>query len=100
MHLLLDCSSGAFLPRSLVLQIAISDDPSGSLSALALAPTAASAGGGGMGWHPHHHHHHGLGFGIGLIGGGYGYGGDGCYRTRRVWTPFGFRYRLVNVCAW
>jgi hypothetical protein len=33
---------------------------------------------------------HGVGFG----GGGY----DGCYVTRRVLTPFGFRWRTVNVC--
>jgi hypothetical protein len=63
---------------------------------VALAPTTASA------WpHHHHHHHHGFygpGFGIGFIGGGYG--GDGCYQTRRVWTPFGYRFRVVNVCAW
>ena len=68
-----------------------------SLGAMALAPTAASAGGGGFGWHPHHphHHHHGLRF---VIGGGYG--GEGCYRTRLVLTKFGYRYRVVNVCAW
>jgi hypothetical protein len=73
-----------------------------SLGAMALAPTTASAGGGGKwggGWH---HHHHGHGFGIGFIGGGYGsYGGyDGCYQTRRVWTDFGYRFRVVNVSAW
>jgi hypothetical protein len=66
-----------------------------SLSVMALAPTAASAGG----FWPHHHHHHhwghGPGFGLGFIGGG---GYDGCYVTRRVMTPFGFRCRTVNVC--
>jgi hypothetical protein len=70
-----------------------------SLSAAALAPTAASAGG-GWGWHHHHHHgHHHHGHGLGFVIGG-GYGGDGCYQTRRVWTDFGFRYRVVKVCAW
>lgn len=70
-----------------------------SLGAAALAPTAASAS---PLWLPHHHHHHhghhhhGLGF---VIGGG-GYGGESCYQTRRVWTPFGWRFRVVNVCAW
>jgi hypothetical protein len=68
-----------------------------SLGAMALAPTSASAGWKG-GWPHHHHHHHGLGFGIGFIGGGYG--GEGCYQTRRVWTPYGYRFRVVNVCAW
>ena len=70
-----------------------------SLSAIALAPTAASAGwkGGGWGGGWHHHHHHGFG-GLGYIGGGYG-GGDGCYQSRLVPTPFGPRFRLVNVCA-
>ena len=67
-----------------------------SLSAMALAPTTASAGGGFFWPHHHHHHHHwGPGFGVGFIGGG---GYDGCYVTRRVLTPFGFRWRTVNVC--
>jgi hypothetical protein len=65
-----------------------------SLSAMALAPTSASAGGGFF-WPHHHHHHWGPGFGVGFIGGG---GYDGCYATRRVLTPFGFRWRTVNVC--
>jgi SAM-dependent methyltransferase len=45
------------------------------------------AGPGGGGW--------GGGVGVGLVGGG---GYDGCYVTRRVLTPFGFRWRTVNVC--
>jgi hypothetical protein len=66
-----------------------------SLGVMALAPTSASAGG----FWPHHHHHHhhwghGHGFRIGFIGGGY----DGCYVTRRVLTPYGSRWRTVNVC--
>jgi len=69
-----------------------------SLSAMALAPSAASAnpwGGkwGGGGWGGYHHHHFG-GFGIGYVGGGY----DGCYVTRRVMTPFGYRLRTFNIC--
>ena len=53
--------------------------------------------------HNHHHHHghhhhghwgHGHGFRIGIIGGGY----DGCYVTRRVFTPYGVVLRTVNVC--
>jgi len=66
-----------------------------SLSAVALAPTSASAG--GFIWptfHKHHHHHWGHGFGIGFVGGGY----DGCYVTRRVFTPYGVAFRTVNVC--
>jgi hypothetical protein len=69
-----------------------------TLSAMALAPTAASAK--PMGWpnFPHHHHHnhwgHGFGFNVGYIGGGY----DGCYQTRRVFTPYGVVFRTVNVC--
>ena len=67
---------------------------------MALAPTSASAGGGFWPHHHHHHHYgHGHGFGLGFVGGG-GYGGDGCYQTRRVLTPFGFRWRTVNVCAY
>lgn len=64
------------------------------LGAMALAPSAASAkpwgGGWGGGW-GFHHHHFGPGFGI-------AYADDGCYVTRRVRTPFGYRLRTVNVC--
>ena len=67
-----------------------------SLSATALAPTAASAMPWGGGWCHHHHHHFGPGFGIAYVGGGYA--DDGCYVTRRVRTPFGYRLRTVNVC--
>lgn len=69
-----------------------------SLGAMALAPTAASAGWKGGGWGGGwHHHHYGHGFGVGFIGGGHG--GDGCYQVRRVPTPYGYRFRTVNVCA-
>ena len=65
-----------------------------TLGAAVLAPTAASAG--GFIWHPHHHHHYwGPGIGIGFVGGGYD-----CYRTRLVLTPYGYRYRTINVCAY
>jgi len=68
-----------------------------SLSAMALAPTAASAKPWGGGWGGGFHHHHwGPGFGIGFVGGGY----NDCYRTRLVMTPFGYRYRTVNVCVY
>lgn len=68
---------------------------SASLGAAALAPTAASAS---PYWLPHHHHHH-HGHGLGFVIGG-GYGGEGCYQPRRVWTPYGYRFRVVNVCAY
>jgi len=69
-----------------------------SLSAAALAPTAASAkpffgGGWGGGWGYHHHH---IGLGLGFVGAVDG----GCYVTRLVETPFGLRYRTVNVCVY
>ena len=67
-----------------------------SLSVLALLPSTASAKpfgwGGGFGGY---HHHWGHGFGIGYIG-----GDDGCYVTRPALTPFGYRLRTVNVCAY
>ena len=71
-----------------------------TLSAMALAPTAASAKpvnwpNWGGGFH-HHHWGHGFGFGVGYSGGGY----DGCYQTRRVFTPYGVVFRTVNVCAY
>jgi hypothetical protein len=73
-----------------------------SLSAAVLAPTAASAkpfgggwgGGFGGGWGFHQYHPH---FGIGFVGNGYD---GGCYVTRPVLTPFGYRMRTVNVCVY
>ncbi len=71
-----------------------------SLGAAALAPTAASAhmGGGkwGGGFGGGYHHHWGHGFGIGYVG----VVDDGCYVTRTVLTPFGYRLRTVNVCSY
>jgi hypothetical protein len=68
-----------------------------SLGAVALAPSAASAKPwGGGGWGGGFHHHHFGGFGIGYVG----YGDSGCYVTRRVMTPFGYRLRTVNICAY
>lgn len=67
-----------------------------SLTAVSLASTSASAS--PMIWpkHPHHHHHHWHpGFSVGFVG---GYGYDGCYVTRRVLTPYGYRWRTVNIC--
>jgi hypothetical protein len=89
---------GAHLRRTTMLRkLTLGLVAAASLGTMALAPTAASAGGGGWGggWH---HHHFGHGFGIGFIGGGYG--DDGCYVTRRVRTPFGYRLRTVNVCEY
>jgi hypothetical protein len=65
-----------------------------SLSAMALAPSAASAhpgwgGGWGGGFHGFHHHFGGFGY--------VGYDDGGCYVTRRVFTPFGYRLRTINV---
>jgi hypothetical protein len=66
-----------------------------SLGALALTPSASSAH--GWGFHGGHHHFHGgfhgPAFRVGYIG-----GAPGCYITRRVMTPWGFRWRTVNVC--
>jgi hypothetical protein len=45
----------------------------------------------------------GIGLGLGLAAGypyyaGYPYGYDGCLAPHRVWTPYGWRTRWVNVC--
>lgn len=67
-----------------------------SLGVMALSPTAASAS--PLIW-PHHHHHHwnpGFGMGFGLVTADYA----GCYRQRLVLTPFGYRWRTVNVCVY
>lgn len=69
-----------------------------SLGAMALAPSTASAKPWGGGWGGgFHHHHFGPGFGIAFVGGGYA-DDDGCYVTRRVRTPFGYRLRIINIC--
>lgn len=88
-----------------------------------LSPSVAEARGGmgfrGGGFHGGFHHHGfgriglgavGLGLGLGLAAAPYGYGypyGYGSYATyggdcyllrRRVWTPFGWRLRRIEVC--
>ena len=45
----------------------------------------------------------GVGVGLGLAGSypywGYpAYYGDGCLAPRRIWTPYGWRVRWVNIC--
>ena len=48
----------------------------------------------------------GIGLGLGLAAGypyyaygyGNGFGYDDCLAPRRIWTPYGWRVRLVNVC--
>ncbi len=49
----------------------------------------------------------GLGLGLGFAAGypyyayagyPYGYGYDSCVRPQRVWTSYGWRTRVVNVC--
>src|SRR5258708_25055268 len=89
---------GAHLRRTTMLRkLTLALVAATSLGAMALAPTAASAGpywGGGWGGY---HHHWGHGYGIGYMGGGYG--DDGCDQVPRVPTPFGYRLRTVNVCA-
>lgn len=66
-----------------------------SLGAMALTPSTASAKGFGWGWgggYHHHYFHGGPAFGIGYVG------DSGCYVTRRIMTPYGLRWRTVNVC--
>jgi hypothetical protein len=86
----------AFRRTTMFRKLTLAAVAAASLGLIALAPTSASAGG----FFPHHHHHHfghghGFGLGVGFAGGG---GYDGCWQTRRVLTPFGFRWRTVNVC--
>lgn len=61
-----------------------------TLGAAALAPTSAYAK--QLFWHQYHHHFWG-GPGISV-----GFVDSGCYVTRLVMTPYGYRYRTVNVC--
>ena len=69
--------------------------------------------GGGGHWHGGGGHWHGgwgwgwpaaVGFGLGYGAGYYGYGYPyygygGCYRTVRIGTPYGWRWRRVWVCG-
>ena len=68
-----------------------------ALSTTAMISTEASAKGWKGGWHHHHHQGH-WGGGYGLYVGGYGPGYGSCYVKRLVPTPYGMRYRVVNVC--
>jgi hypothetical protein len=54
-----------------------------------MCPSAASARFFG-GFHGFHH-----GFGVDYVGGGYDDGG--CYVTRRMFTPYGYRLRTFNI---
>lgn len=65
-----------------------------SLGVMALSPTAASAS--PLIWPHHHHHHWHPGYGFGLVTAGY----VGCYQQRLILTPFGYRWRTVNVCVY
>jgi hypothetical protein len=69
-----------------------------SLSAIALVPSTAAAKGGGFGGHGFHHGHFGGFGGVGFDAGDTD--DDGCYAVRRVYTPYGYRLRTVNVCAY
>jgi hypothetical protein len=40
------------------------------------------------------HHSH---FGIGYVGDGFD---NGCFATRLVRTPFGYRVRTINICGY
>jgi hypothetical protein len=65
-----------------------------AMAMVSLAPTSASA----HGWHGFHggwgHNH--AHFRPYVAYNSYGYGG--CYVKRAVWTPYGYRYRTVNIC--
>jgi hypothetical protein len=71
-----------------------------SLGAAAIAPTAASAWDGG----PHHRGYdnyrpyHGFGMNRGWHRSHAYFGPRGCIQQRLVPTPYGPRYRTVNVC--
>lgn len=81
--------------RKLALAIAAS----AALGAAALSPTAASAHGWGHHWGHGWGHGYGYGFGFSpvIVSGGYA-DDSGCYVQRRVRTPYGIRWRTVNVC--
>ena len=77
-------------PRRLLGGIAVSAAAHAIVALLLVFDVLGPGGGFGLGIGP--------GFGIGYIDNGFG--GDGCYVTRRVPTPFGFRWRTVNICGY
>ena len=86
--------------RKLTIAVAIT----ASLGA-ALAPSIASAkgmGGGMGGMGGHHHFGHFGGFGVvGAIAASAAIADaaeESCFVTQRVMTPYGYRFRTVNVC--
>ena len=58
-------------------------------------PFGFPGGGWGGGWGFHHHH---IGLGLGFVGAVAA--AESCYVTRLVDTPYGLRYRTINVCAY
>ena len=96
--------SGKMFRRSIIAAL------SAAVIGLAFVSTAASArpGGGGMrggnfhgfhgGFHGFRRFGPGIGFGIGVGYPYYAY--NGCLAPRRVWTPYGWRFRYVNVCGY
>lgn len=80
--------------RKLTLALAAS----AALGAAALAPTAASAHGWGHHWGHGWGHGHGFGFGFSPVIVSGGYADDSCLVQRPVRTPYGVRWRTVNVC--
>jgi len=82
--------------RKLTITVAIT----ASLGA-ALAPSIASAKGfGGMGGHHHFGHFGGFGV-VGAIAASAAIADaaeESCFVTQRVMTPYGYRFRTINVC--
>jgi hypothetical protein len=63
------------------------------------AMARGSHGWGGHGWGGHGGHFAFRGYRGGFYGPGVGlYAYTGCWVHRRVWTPFGWRWRLVEIC--
>jgi len=56
--------------------------------------------GGRFGRFGHRHFRRGFGPGFGLFAFGGGPWWDSCWRLRRVWTPWGWHWRRINVCGW
>jgi hypothetical protein len=71
-------------------KLALAAVAAASLGAMALTPTAASAHPWG-GWGYHHHYYGGVR--LGLVG-------SGCYVTRPMLSPWGYRLRTFYVCGY
>jgi Spy/CpxP family protein refolding chaperone len=83
------------METTMLRKLALGLAAAGSLGIAAFAPSSASAYDGGS---HYHRGHHGFGMHRHWHGSHAHFRHHGCIQQRLVRTPWGFRYRPVNVC--